>query len=124
MQRRDLGIAAFVYAAAHTVVYLARKDDVARILAEAAEPAMWTGWIAFLIMLPLALTSNNISVRALGARWKLLHRAVYVAALLTFLHWVWSAFDPFAGYVHAGVLAFLLLLRWWQVRRRRRAAPE
>ena len=123
MRRRDFGIATFAYALAHLVVYLGYKSDVARIINEAAEPGLWTGWIAMLILLPLAMTSNNASVRALGARWKRLHRTVYVAAVLTFLHWILTAFDPFAGYLHFAVLGFLLALRIWQVRRRTQRAP-
>lgn len=119
LHRRDLGIATFVYAAAHLVVYLFYKADIARLFAEAAEPGLWTGWLALLILLPLAMTSNNAAVRALGKRWKRLHRAVYVAAVLTFAHWVLTAFDPVAGYVHAGVLAALFALRFVQVGRRR-----
>ncbi|MEX2458656.1 MAG: hypothetical protein WD770_06685, partial [Actinomycetota bacterium] len=63
-----------------------------------------------LIMLALALTSNDASLRRLGHGWKILHRAVYVAALLSFAHWVLSAFNPTPGYIHLGVLAALELL--------------
>ena len=104
-QRRYLGVAAFGYAVPHMVAYLVRlSDDVARIVAEGLEPGMLTGWIAMLIFLALAVTSNNTSVRGLGRRWKSLHRLVYVAAILTFLHWILTAFDPLAAYVHAGLL--------------------
>ncbi len=104
-QRRYLGVATFAYAVPHMVAYLVRlSDDAARIVAEGLEPGMLTGWIAMLIFLALAVTSNNASVRKLGRRWKSLHRLVYVGALLTFLHWVLTAFDPLAGFVHAGIL--------------------
>jgi methionine sulfoxide reductase heme-binding subunit len=111
-RRRYLGVAAFGYAAFHAFVYLARQQEVSVILADARTAAMWTGWVALLVMLALAATSNDASVRRLGARWKRLHRIVYVAALLSFAHWVLSAFDPIPGYAHFGVIAVIELLRF------------
>ena len=110
-RRRDLGLVTFAYAVAHTIAYLAQKNDLQRILAESFEAGLLTGWIAFVVFCALATTSNDVSVRSMGRNWRRLHRAVYVAALLTFAHWVLTAFDPTAGYVHAGVLVVLLLLR-------------
>jgi len=94
------------------VAYLVKLSDVARILAEGIEPGLLTGWIALLIFLALAVTSNNTSVRRLGKSWKALHRLVYAAAILTFLHWVLVAFDPVPGYVHAGLLVVIEALRF------------
>lgn len=111
-QRRYLGVAACAYAVVHLAAYLARLNDLARIVAEGIEPGMLTGWIALLILTALAVTSNNVSVRRLGKRWKVLHRFVYAAALLTFLHWILLAFDPLQGYVHAAVLIAITLLRF------------
>lgn len=109
--RRDLGIGTFVYALAHTVIYLQRKADLARILREATEPGILVGWLALLGMLLLAITSNDRSVRWLGVRWKGLHRLVYGVALLSVLHWLLTAFDPAVGYLHLGLLGVLLLSR-------------
>lgn len=72
---------------------------------------MLTGWIAMFIFVALAVTSNNASVRALGKRWKSLHKLVYVAAILTFLHWILTAFDPLTGYIHAAILLGIQALR-------------
>ena len=105
--RRYFGVAAFAYAMPHLVAYLWKLASVAKILEEGAEPGMWTGWIALIIFLALAITSNNFSTRKLGQRWKTLHRLVYLAAILTFVHWVLVAFDPMSGLVHAGVLIAL-----------------
>ena len=66
---------------------------------------MATGWVAMAILVALAATSNNPSVRRLGRTWHRLHRLVYLAAGLVTVHWVGSAFDPTAGYVHLAVLA-------------------
>ncbi len=109
--RRDLGLLTFVYASAHAAVYLLRTADVARMLEEAGEAGMWTGWIAFGLLLLLAATSNNRSVRALGRSWGRLHKSVYVAVLLTMVHWVLTAFDPTTGYIYLVIAVGLLVLR-------------
>jgi sulfoxide reductase heme-binding subunit YedZ len=110
-QRRYLGVAAFGYSLLHAAAYLERQATFAAIAAEAAELALLTGWIALLVMLVLAVTSNDAAVRRLRAGWKRLHRAVYVAAVLTFAHWVLTAFDPFAAYVHLAILLVLEAIR-------------
>ena len=92
-RRRYFGVAAFAYAIPHLVAYLIKIGTAARIFEEAVEPGMWTGWLALLLFLPLAVTSNSASVHRLGRRWKSLHKLVYFAALFTFLHWVLVAFD-------------------------------
>jgi methionine sulfoxide reductase heme-binding subunit len=110
-RRRYLGVACFGYALLHATVYLERQQSFGAILDDAMAVAMWTGWVAALILLVLAATSNDSSVRRLGQRWPLLHRTVYVAALLTFAHWVLSAFDPVPGYIHLGILAAIEAIR-------------
>ena len=110
-RRRDLGLVTFAYAAAHVVAYLWQKADVGRIAAEALEAGLATGWVAGLIFVLLAVTSNDASVRRLGRSWQRLHKGVYLAAVLTFAHWVLTAFDPTAGWLHAAVLGLMLLFR-------------
>jgi sulfoxide reductase heme-binding subunit YedZ len=105
--RRYFGVAAFAYAVPHLVAYLWKLAGITKVLEEAAEPGMWTGWLAMIILVALAITSNNFSTRKLGRRWKSLHRLVYLAALLTFVHWILVAFDPVSGLLHAGVLVAL-----------------
>lgn len=116
-RRRDIGLVTFFYAFAHTVAYLVQKSDLPLIASEALEAGMLTGWIAFLVFIALAVTSNDASVRAMGRKWRSLHKTVYVAAILTYLHWVLTAFDPTVGYVH-GALAVILLLARLRVARR------
>ena len=111
LRRRDLGLITFAYATAHVLAYLVFKSDLALIASEALEMGLTTGWVAGLILVLLAITSNDRSVRRLGRRWRTLHRTVHVAAVLTFAHWVLTAFDPTAGWLHAGALAILLLPR-------------
>ena len=110
-RRRYLGVASFGYSLLHAVAYLERQTTFTAIVAQAAELALLTGWIALLVMLLLAATSNDSAVRLLRAGWKWLHRAVYVAAVLTFAHWILSAFDPTAAFVHVGILAALEAIR-------------
>lgn len=110
-RRRDIGVASFVYAAGHTAIYLFDKASLATVLAEAADVAMLTGWLALAIFIPLAVTSNDKAVRALKRSWKRLHRLVYPAAILTVVHWVLAAFDPTTAYVFLAILVVLELIR-------------
>ena len=119
-RRRYFGVASFGYAVLHTAVYLIRTGAFGDILADAAEPGLLTGWIALAIFVPLAITSNDASVRRLRRLWKRLHRWVYAAAILTFAHWVLTAFDPVPGLIHLAVLAALEAYRLWKTARSRR----
>ena len=103
-RRRDLGVASFGYAAFHTGIYLWKKASFSAVLAEASEAYLLAGWMAFALFVPLAATSNDIATRALKRSWKTLHRLVYPAAILVFLHWVLSAFDPTTAWINVGIL--------------------
>ena len=107
LRRRDLGVASFAYAAVHTVTYMVDKASLPVILEQAGGADLLTGWLALALFVPLAVTSNDVSVRALRRSWKTLHRLVYPAAVLVFLHWALTAFDPFVAYVHIAILAAL-----------------
>ncbi len=115
-RRRYFGVAAFGYAALHTGVYLARTGVLVDVLADAAEPGILTGWLALVIFIPLAITSNEWSVRRLRRWWKRIHRWVYAAALLTFAHWLLVAFDFVPGLIHLLVLGALEGYRVWKTR--------
>jgi sulfoxide reductase heme-binding subunit YedZ len=106
-RRRDFGVATFAYALLHAVVYLQRKAELALILEEGAEPDLLAGWIAFALFVVLAFTSNDTSVRLLKRAWKKLHRLVYPAAILTFLHWALAAFDMAPALIYASILGVL-----------------
>jgi sulfoxide reductase heme-binding subunit YedZ len=110
--RRAIGVASFAYAALHTVVYLEKKWGADLILTEGLKPGIATGWIALVIFLMLAITSNNLSVRRLGKTWKLLHRTVYVSALLVFAHWILTGFGPQPAYIVLLALCMVEALRW------------
>jgi sulfoxide reductase heme-binding subunit YedZ len=85
--RRALGVAAFLYALAHTVAYVADMGALADMLAEIGAPSIWSGWAGLLILVPLGLSSNDAAMRALGSAWKRLQRLAYPAAALTLVHW-------------------------------------
>lgn len=118
-RRRDLGVASFAYAAGHTAIYLWRKGSADIVLDELSQPYVLAGWLALALFVPLAVTSNDVSVRALKRTWKRLHRLVYPAAILTFMHWVLSAFDPTTAYLHIAILAAIEAARIVMQRRQR-----
>jgi sulfoxide reductase heme-binding subunit YedZ len=121
--RRGLGVATFCYAALHLGVYLARKAEPALILEEGAEWDLLTGWLAFVLFAALAATSNDASVRLLRRLWKKLHRFVYLAAMLTFAHWMLTAFDMTPAIIYAAILTAIEAVRLiFQNRRVRRSA--
>ena len=113
--RRYFGVAAFAYALLHTIFYLVDKDSLQPVLAELPKLYIWTGWVAFLIFIPLAATSFDYFVRKMGTNWKLLQRTTYVAAVLTLVHWAalhdWGGIGP--ALVHFGPLAVLEGYRVW-----------
>ena len=120
--RRYFGVAAFGYAALHTVFYLIDKGTITTVIAELPRTDIWTGWIAFVIFIPLALTSMDYFVRIMGTWWKWLQRWTYAAAALTLLHWA-SLHDwghPAAAIVHFAPLVGLEVYRiwYWYLRKR------
>ena len=121
-KRRYFGVAAFGYAALHTLFYLLDKGDPARVVAELDRLYIWTGWLAFLIFLPLAATSFDAAVKRLGRWWKPLQRLTYAAAVLTLIHWAslhgWR--HPEAAFLTFAPLAALSAYRIWWVYRRPR----
>ncbi len=124
--RRYLGVAAFGYALLHTVFYLLDKASLSTVVDELPRLYIWTGWIAFIIFVPLALTSMNYFVRKMGTWWKWLQRWTYAAAALTLLHWAalhdWDGAAP--ALVHFGPLIALEAYRvwYWYLRPRPQAA--
>ena len=110
--RRAIGVASFAYAAHHTIVYLERKWGANLIITEGIKPSLATGWIALIVFLLLALSSNNSSVRILGRKWKPLHRSVYIAAALVFAHWALASFNPVPAYIVLGLLCAIELIRF------------
>jgi len=118
-RRRDLGLASFAYAVGHTGIYLADKASLGAVVLEALSTELLSGWLALALFIPLAVTSNDKAVRAMKRSWKRLHRLVYPAAVLTFLHWVLASFDPTTAYMHIMLLCAIELVRILLERRQR-----
>ncbi len=128
--RRLLGLFGYFYVSLHFLVYLGLDQGFAWsfILEDIAErPLITVGFLSFLLLLPLALTSTRGWIRRLGRRWQLLHRLVYPAAGLGVLHFYWKVkADTFWPLVAAGVLAVLLLMRmpgWVKKKRKGEVKP-
>jgi methionine sulfoxide reductase heme-binding subunit len=126
--RRMLGLFAFFYAALHLLSYwsfdlvFAVGDFAADVV---KRPFIALGFAAFVLLVPLALTSTKGSIRRLGRNWTVLHRLVYVSAIFAALHFIWKV-KVFTGdpVWYAAALALLLAFRlFWAIKTRRRAVP-
>jgi sulfoxide reductase heme-binding subunit YedZ len=130
--RRMLGLFAFSYATLHLVWYVGvdRFFDLHLLVQDVAKRKFMTiGFTAWLLLVPLAVTSTDRWVRRLGyARWKRLHRAVYAAALLGVVHFVWRVKAdlrrPSYFIVAIGCLLLARLLPALASARARGAAPR
>jgi sulfoxide reductase heme-binding subunit YedZ len=126
--RRALGLTAFLYATLHLLSWVVFDMDLRwqEITADIfRRPYIIVGMLAFVAMLPLALTSNRAAIRALGAFWPRLHRLGYLALLLAGLHFVilvkaWSL-EPLIYMGAALCLLLLRAMRWLALQRRETA---
>jgi sulfoxide reductase heme-binding subunit YedZ len=90
-QKRVFGVFTFIYSSIHLAGYFVENSSASAVISDLSEPMVLFGWIAFLIFIPLAITSNNLSVRLIkGRNWKNMQRAVYLAAVLVLLHWLFG----------------------------------
>jgi sulfoxide reductase heme-binding subunit YedZ len=106
--RRPLGVYGFCYIALHLLAYawLSNYFEWDLILRDIGERrAMSVGLLAFVLLIPLALTSTNGWQKRLGRRWKVLHRLVYFAVPLSILHYFWLERD-----IRDWVLAYAVLV--------------
>jgi len=124
--RRMLGLFTFFYGVLHFLCYawLDMGLDWAAIAKDIPKrPFVLVGTLALVLMAPLAATSFNRAIKALGAaRWKQLHRLVYATVLLGLLHFFWmrSAKHNFGEWsVYAAIVALLLGWRLWKAGQRR-----
>jgi len=114
--RRMLGLFAFFYASLHFLTYagLDQLVNVRAILEDIAKrPFILVGFSAWLLLIPLAVTSTKAMVQKLGfKRWKALHRSVYLIAALGALHFYWRVKkDTREPLAYAVVIGILLLVR-------------
>ncbi|TAG03686.1 MAG: sulfoxide reductase heme-binding subunit YedZ [Betaproteobacteria bacterium] len=118
--RRSAGLITFFYAALHfiTYVWLDRFFDVNDIIKDIIKrPFITVGFAAFVLLIPLAITSNNALIKKLGAQnWQRLHNLVYVIAILAVVHFIWLARrNPIEPYIYAAIFALLFAARiYWR----------
>ncbi len=113
--RRMLGLFVFFYAFLHVATYLwldydFNYDEIAKDVIK--HPRILLGFIAFILLIPLAATSNNASIKRLGASWLKLHSLVYIIAILAVMHfWMLVKRDIREPLIFAMVLFILLAVR-------------
>jgi sulfoxide reductase heme-binding subunit YedZ len=115
-ERRFFGLAAFGYASTHLLVYLGLDQGFdLHDIGEDILKHLWitVGMAAFLLLLPLAITSTKGWIRRLGgARWRALHRLAYVAAFMGCIHFLWSVKkDLTEPIIYSSVFAILMAMR-------------
>ena len=121
--RRMLGLFAFFYACLHFLTYIVLDKYFAfgEMLADVAKrPFITAGFVAFVTMIPLAVTSTKGWIRRLGRRWQMLHRLIYVSGIAAIVHFVWKVKVVIGEPIYyAAALAVLLGFRVvWHLRSR------
>lgn len=113
--RRVFGLAAFGYVLLHAVIYFVFDQglDLGSIWADTVEhPRIAVGFISFLMLIPLALTSTDAAIRRLGKRWSRLHRLAYVATALGLIHYLMvQKLDVRDALPYLGIFTVLMLFR-------------
>ena len=115
--RRPLGLYAFGYVCLHllTFVYLDYGLQWAFIIEGIVEKRYaLVGFTAWLLMIPLAITSTKAAQKKMGKRWKSLHKLAYVSGILAIIHYVWLVKNAYTQPVLYGSILFILLLARWQ----------
>jgi methionine sulfoxide reductase heme-binding subunit len=120
--RRMLGLFAFFYGTLHFLSYIVLDQyfSLDGMLADVAKrPFITAGFVAFVAMIPLALTSTRGWIRRLGRRWQALHRLVYLAGAAGAVHYLWKVKVMVGSPVYyAGLVAALLAFRlFWSLRK-------
>ena len=126
--RRMLGLFAFFYVCLHFLTYLGpdQSFDLAAMWKDVAKrPFITVGFLGFVLLIPLAITSTAGWIRRLGGkRWQMLHRAIYLSAVAGVIHYYWMVKSDVREPLFYGTLVGILLL-WrlgdWLVKRRSQA---
>ncbi len=125
--RRMLGLFTFFYATLHFLSFIGfdhlfEIDAIARDIFK--RPFVTVGFAAFVLLIPLAATSNQWAIRKLGGRrWQELHRNIYLIAILACVHYFWLVKATALLWPLAYSVAVALLLGWRVRERRRKAMP-
>ena len=115
--RKMLGLFSFFYAFLHFTIWywLDHNLNFTFMINDVIKrPFITMGFIAFVIMSLLALTSNQMAMRLLGVKWKMLHRFIYLIGILGLIHYYWhkQGKNDFAVvYIYAGIIFSLLIIR-------------
>jgi sulfoxide reductase heme-binding subunit YedZ len=109
--KRYFGVASFAYALIHAVVYLTYVS-LNQVWEDFFKIGLLTAWIAFIIWIPMAVTSTDGWVIFLKSKWKKIHNWGYLAALLAFIHWAFIHYHWQGALVHALPVAALQIYRW------------
>jgi sulfoxide reductase heme-binding subunit YedZ len=127
--RRLIGLFAFFYGFLHftTFFFFDHQFDVAGMWEDVRlRPYITAGFVAFVLMIPLALTSTNGWIRRLGGRnWNLLHKLIYITAMAAVLHYWWKVsikLPPVNPRNYAILLGILFAIRFWRTFARKRAS--
>ena len=110
--RRMLGLFTFFYASTHLLAYVVflLELDFANLAADIQKrPYITVGFAAYVLLVPLAITSTNWMMRKLRKNWILLHRAIYGIGILAVIHVAWLAKSSYAEAVAYGAIVVLLL---------------
>jgi len=127
--RRMIGLFAFFYGCLHftTYIWLDKSFDVHEMIKDVYKrPFITAGFTAFVLMIPLALTSTKGWIRRLGKNWQRLHRLIYVTGIAAVIHYIWLVkADLRKPLQYAFVLGVLLLYRLvvWISEARRKMTP-
>ena len=115
LYRRMLGLFVFFYASIHLLCYIGLdyhfawidiKNDIIK------HRFVLVGFLGWILLLPLAITSSDKMIRRLKTNWKLLHRLIYVVAILGVLHFIWLVKkDLTEPLIYAAIISILLILR-------------
>ncbi|VAW50346.1 Protein-methionine-sulfoxide reductase heme-binding subunit MsrQ [hydrothermal vent metagenome] len=120
--RRMLGLFAFFYACLHfiTYVWFDQFFDWREILIDIPKrPFITIGFVSFILLLPLAITSTNNMQRRLKKKWRILHRLVYVIPVLVVIHFIWSLkADYTEPFFYALVFSLLMFIRFFYYRKK------
>ncbi len=124
--RRAIGVTAFFFVLAHFLVFaILDVQSLERVWTEIVKrPYVTVGMASFLLLIPLAVTSNNLSVRKLGAAtWRKLHKLTYPAAALGAVHYLWLVkgfqLEPI---IYLVVILGLIAMRYVSLERKRQPA--
>ncbi len=113
--RRPFGLYAFLYVCIHLTIFIGLDYGflLSLVVDEIAERRYaLVGFSAFLLLIPLALTSTKGWQRRLGKRWKVLHKLVYAIGVLAVIHYIWLVKNAYAQpLLFAGLVGVLLLVR-------------